>query len=106
MSRKLQVVFDEEAWRTLERALKDANDNFKHGSINYSDVVNEAILVAKIDFRLLQAKHTNIRKSLRILASDKEIDLDSAIEALMDLKAKGAKRKVKLGAQMDLIDGE
>ena len=95
MKKKLQVALTDESWATLETMTKEANDSFKNGCINFSDVVNEVLLTAKIDIRGLQAKHTNIRKSLRMLASQKEIDIDSAIRNLMELKTKGAKRWAK-----------
>jgi hypothetical protein len=95
MKRKLQVILNDDSWTALEGFTKEANDSFINGSITFSDVVNEIILTAKLDIRGLQAKHTNIRKSLRLMAAQKEIDIDSAIRALMDLKAKGAKRAIK-----------
>ena len=95
MKRKLQVALTEEAWVTLDGLAKEANDGFKSGCITLSDVVNEIMLSAKVDIRTLQAKHTNIRKSLRLMASQKDIDIDLAIRNLMDLKAKSAKRSSK-----------
>lgn len=95
MKKKLQVILSDESWSVLEVLTKEANDGFVNGSITFSDVVNEIVLTAKLDIRGLQAKHTNIRKSLRLMAAQKEIDIDSAIRALMDLKSKGAKRTAK-----------
>ncbi|MBK9322392.1 MAG: hypothetical protein IPM97_05470 [Bdellovibrionaceae bacterium] len=95
MKKKLQVILSDESWSALDILTKEANDSFANGSITFSDVVNEIILTAKLDIRGLQAKHTNIRKSLRLMAAQKEIDIDSAIRALMDLKTKGAKRTSK-----------
>jgi len=96
MKKKLQVALTDESWSTLEGLINEANDGFRNGSITYSDVVNEMLLNTKLDIKMLQAKHTNIRKSLRLLASQKEIDIDSAIRNLMELKAKGSKRMPKL----------
>jgi hypothetical protein len=101
MKRKLQVALTEEAWGILDHLTKEANEGFKNGYISCSDVVNEIVLSAKIDLRGLQAKHTNIRKSLRLMASQKEIDIDLAIKALMDLKAKGAKKPSKTQGSLD-----
>ena len=95
MKRKLQVVLNDETWTAIEGLTKEANDGFINGTITYSDIVNEILLTAKLDIRSLQAKHTNIRKSLRLMASQKEIDIDSAIRALMDLKSKGAKKSTR-----------
>jgi hypothetical protein len=95
MKRKLQVVLNDETWTTLDSLTKEANDGFANGTITYSDVVNEILLTAKLDIRGIQAKHTNIRKSLRLMAAQKEIDIDSAIRALMDLKTKGAKKSIR-----------
>lgn len=104
MKRKLQVALNDDSWSILEAMTNEANDGFKNGSITYSDVMNEIVTTAKLDIRLLQAKHTNIRKSLRLMASQKEIDIDSAIRALMDLKSKGAKRGAKSQMMMEGIE--
>lgn len=95
MLRKLQIMVTEENWITIETTLKEANENFKGGKINFSDIVNELILNAEIDIKTLQAKNVNVRKSLRSLASQKEIDLDLAIKTLTDLKNKGGRRVLK-----------
>lgn len=95
MKRKLQVILSEESWAMLETLSKEANEGFKNGSINMSDIINEVLQTAKLDIRLLQAKHTNIRRSLRQMASQKDIDIDLAIKNLMELKAIGQKRQTK-----------
>lgn len=95
MKKKLQVILSDDSWAALESLTNEANDGFVNGSITYSDIVNEIVMNAKLDIRGLQAKHTNIRKSLRLMAAQKEIDIDSAIRALMDLKSKGAKKSNK-----------
>lgn len=92
MKKRLQVVMTDEAWEMVERVTAQANEGFDVGSIGYSDVINEMVLSSKIDLKALQLKHTNFRRSLRVLASKGDIDLDSAIRSLMDLKAKTARR--------------
>ncbi len=95
MKRKLQVILTDDSWTTLDAIVKEANLDFQSGSINMSDVVNEILLTAKIDIRALQIKHTNVRRSLRNLASKKDIDIDLAIKSLMELKAASQKRPAK-----------
>ena len=95
MKRKLQVALNDESQSTLEGLLKEVNNGFNNGNISCSDLVNEIILTAKVDIRELQMKHTNIRKSLRLLASQKDIDIDLAIKGLMELKTKGKTRTLK-----------
>ncbi len=80
MKKKIQIVLSDESWSALESLTNEANEGFVNGTINYSDVVNELIATGKIDIRGLQAKHTNIRKSLGLMASQKEIDIESAIK--------------------------
>lgn len=104
MKKKLQVVLNDETWTAIEGLTKEANDGFINGTITYSDIVNEILLTAKLDIRGLQAKHTNIRKSLRLMASQKEIDIDSAIRALMDLKSKGAKKSMRNQISMEGVE--
>lgn len=91
--KRLQVLFSDEAWEAIESATNSANENFEMGSISYSDVVNEMALHSKIDIKALQYKHTDIRRSLRVMASKSDIDLESVIKTLMELKSKSAKRK-------------
>ena len=104
MKKKIQIVLSDESWSVLESLTNEANEGFVNGTINYSDVVNELIVIGKIDIRGLQAKHTNIRKSLRLMASQKEIDIESAIKALMDLKSKGVKKATRSQMQMENLD--
>lgn len=101
MKRKLQVILNDDSWTALEGMTNEANSDFINGSITLSDVVNEIILNAKLDVRSLQFKHTNIRKSLRNMATQKEIDIDLAIRILTDLKSKGVKRQIKSQPSFD-----
>ena len=95
MSKKrLQVILSDEAWNAVEAVTNEANENFEVGSINYSDVINEMIIGSKVDVKSLQLKHTDFRRSLKLLASKDDIDLESAIKSLMELKARSTgKRK-------------
>lgn len=95
MKRKLQIVLTDETWSILENSSKEANQDFKNGFITMSDVVNEMILNSKIDIRNLQVKHTNVKKSLRHLSMQKDIDLDLAIKSLMELKNSQPKKLPK-----------
>jgi len=104
MKKKLQVVLSDETWAALDGFTKEANEGFVNGTITYSDVVNEILLAAKLDIRGIQAKHTNIRKSLRFMAAQKEIDIDSAIKALMELKSKGAKKPLRGQLSMEAVE--
>jgi hypothetical protein len=100
MSRRLQVVLTDEAWRTVETLCTEANDNFELGHITYSDVINEMVLCSKPDVKQLQSKHTNVRKSLLLLSAQKGMDLDAAIRALTELRSK-SKRGPKSAAESE-----
>jgi len=93
MKKRLQVVFSDEAWGLVENLTTEANHNFDVGSINYSDVINEMILTSRVDVKKLQVRHTDIRRSLRSMASKESVDLDLVIKSLMELKASQAKKK-------------
>lgn len=97
MKKRIQVVLNDESWATVEKLTFDANEGFDNGNITYSDVLNEMALCSNVDIKKLQLKHTNIRKSLRLLASKKDLDVDVAIESLIALKKslKGTTRKTK-----------
>ncbi len=88
MSKRLQIGLTDDAWQLVESLCKEANDGFDVGNITYSDVINEMVLCAKPDIKPLQSKHTSVRKSLLLLSAQKGLDLDAAIKALTELKAK------------------
>ncbi len=92
MKKRLQIILNDDSWQAVDALTKEANQNFENGSINYSDAINEMIVSAKVDVKVLQLKHTNLRKSLRSLASKGEIDIDSAIKTLMEIKSITGKR--------------
>lgn len=100
--RKIQVNLNEESWALLDGITKEANEDFQLGTITYSDVVIEAILQSRIDVRALQAKHVNLRKSLRLLATKKDIDIDTVIRQMTELKQRGGKKSAK---QLSTTDG-
>lgn len=89
--RRLQVILTEEAWAAVDEVTKEANQGLV-GSINYSDTINEMILSAKVDIKVFQSKHTNIRRSLRLMAANENLDIDDVIKSLMDLKAKTGRK--------------
>ena len=96
MKKKLQVVLDEESWAEVERIATLANNGFENGHISYSDVLNEMALCSSVDLEKLQTKHTNVRKSLRLLAAQKDLDIEAAIKSLQALKKlNGSVRKTK-----------
>ena len=102
MKRKLQVVLTEDAWNIVEQTQRQANEDFEHGHISHSDLVNEMIVSSTVDLKVLQAKHTNVRKSLRLLALDKEMDIDTAIKKLQTLKNRAGKKPLKLSGQNEV----
>ena len=99
--KRLQVVFSDEAWNAIESVTSDANRDFEVGSVSYSDVINEMVLTSKVDLKALQAKRTDVRRSLRYIAAQDSVDLDSAIKALLELKSKTGKRGLKLTSAME-----
>ena len=99
MSKRLQINLTDEAWNAVEAVLKTANQNFKNGRIHFSDAINEMIVCSKVDIKNLQAKHLNLRKSLRNMALQKDPDIDSLIKSLTELKQKTTKSTNKPGIQ-------
>lgn len=95
MKKRIQVVLSDEAWELVESITSEANNNFEVGSISYSDVINEMILSAKVDIRSLQLKHTDLRRSLRSLASKDNIDIEQVLKALHDLKGRNGKKVLR-----------
>ncbi len=93
MKKKVQVVLNDEAAELVDLLIKGANENFDSGSITYSDLLNEMILNSKVDIKTLQAKHADLRKFLRSLASKPDIDLEQVYKTLGELKTRTQKRK-------------
>lgn len=92
MIKRLQIGLSDEAWQEVESITKEASENFEVGSISYSDVINEMVLTSKVDVKALQLKHTDVRRFVRSMASQDEVDIDSMIKNLMELKTKTSKR--------------
>lgn len=86
MKKRIQLLLSDESWSAVEKITKEANRGFENGHITYSDVLNEMALNSCVDIGKLQTKHTNVRKSLRLLASQDNIDLDEMIKNLQNLK--------------------
>lgn len=99
MKKRLQIILTDEAWATVEGLTNEANQNFDVGHINYSDVINEMALTARVDVKALQTKHTDPRRALRLMASKEIVDIDSVIKSLMELKTKAGKRKLSLTSE-------
>lgn len=92
MVKRLQIALTDDAWSAVELLTTSANSNFKNGRVTFSDAINEMILCAKVDIPTFQSKHLNIRKSLRVMAAQEEIDVDALIKTLSEYKAKSAKK--------------
>jgi hypothetical protein len=92
MNKRLQVILSDDAWNAVDTLTKEANTNFENGYVNFSDTISEMILCSKVDVRNLQMKHVNLRKSLRALASKSDLDIESALKALMEIKSKTGKK--------------
>ena len=88
----------------VDAVTKEANSGFEAGTINCSDTINEMILTSKVDIKLLQSKHTNIRRSLRLMAAKENVDIDDVIKSLLELKAKSGK-KPKAYAKEATLEG-
>lgn len=107
MKKRLQVVLNDDSWAEVERVTKLANDGFENGNISFSDVLNEMALCSNVDVDKLQTKHTNIRKFLRLLASQKDLDIDAAIKSLQALKkVKGVNKTSSQKKIGDTFDSE
>lgn len=92
MAKRLQVILTDEAWALVDKTNTEVMDGFKMGTVNFSDVINEMILNSKIEVKELRLKHTELKKSLIILAQTENLDIESAIKTLSELKGKITKR--------------
>ena len=96
MSKRIQIVLTPDAWNTVEAICTEANKNFASGTVTTSDAINEMILTAKVDIRSLQLKHTDLRRSLRVMAANEDIDVDAVLKALTEFKARSGKKKTQI----------
>ena len=104
MKKRLQVILTDDAWNVVERIYNDVNDGFDAGHINYSDAINEMILTSNVNVKELRKKHTDLRRSLRSLASKPDIDVESVLRCLQELKGIVPK-KSKATSRMEELDG-
>ncbi len=95
MKHRLQFTLTDETLKMVEEKYKEVTENFKTGSINYSDLLNEMILTSRVDIKSLQHKKANLHRSLRVMAKDPSIDIEAAIEMLNKMKPKAAKSNLK-----------
>ncbi len=92
IKKRLQVIFTDESWRAVDDATSEANRDFEVGTVSYSDVINEMILNSKIDIKALRTKRTDIRRSLRYFADQENLDVDSVIKTLTELRTKTVRK--------------
>lgn len=97
--RRIQIFLSDEVWQSVLSITKDANEGFESGKITPADVLNEMIVTSKVDVKALQLKHTDLKKSLTLLAKRSDLDIESAIKALLELKAKTGKRRATSSAE-------
>ena len=93
MKLRKQVVLTNEAWAAVEALTKSANDGFNLGHITYSDTINAMIMTSKTSVEALRSKHTDVRRTLKSWAYKKEVDIDSLIKDLNEIKYKATKRR-------------
>lgn len=95
MNKRIQIILSDDAKVALDKLYNEAKSGFKVGTIKISDLVSEIILNTKIDVNDVRAKYTDLRKSLKELASAENVDLDLAIKTLSELKGKYQKKVTK-----------
>lgn len=95
MNKRIQIILSAEAKTALDKLYHETKSGFKLGSIKISDLVSEIILHTKIDVTEVRAKYTDLKKSLKELASTENVDLDLAIKTLTELKGKYQKKVTK-----------
>ena len=54
MIKRLQIALTNEARLAVDSLIKEANEGFETGHINYSDAINEMIVNSKVDVKTLQ----------------------------------------------------
>ena len=95
MTKRLQIALSDEALIAVESLIKEANDNFELGHINYSDIINEMVINSKVDIKVLQDKHTDIKRSLKSYAKQEYPDIDALIKTLTEIKKQKQKYNQK-----------
>lgn len=100
MSKRLQIILDDEAWKLVEATTEEVNRDFNTGNVTYSHVVNEMILASKIDLKALQLKHVDLRRVLRIMADREDLDIEMVAKSVMELKSRNVKRSPKMSNLM------
>ncbi len=93
MSKSLNISLSEEALSLVKEKMAEVNRDFDGGRVKICDVVNEMILTSKVDVKVLQGKHMNLKRLLRSLSTRNDLDVDAIIRMVSDAKGKGARKK-------------
>jgi hypothetical protein len=93
--KKLQILFTDEAWSVVESSHRKAVDGFESGTISYSDVINELILNATIDIKVLQSKRVDLRRFLRNMAAKEDLNVDEAMKVLAQFSGRSVRKRAR-----------
>lgn len=105
MSKHIQVTISEDAWSILDNMIKLCNTNFNKGRVSQSDIVSEALLVAKLNIKSLQNRSIDLKKFLKQTAAESQPDIDDTIKTLNEIKARlEHQKKTSIGKQEVLND--
>lgn len=94
--KRIQLLLPQNAIDQLEKIRKEVNTGFDVGSIGLSDVATEIIMSAEIDVKEIRIKHINVKRYLKHLAKDDNIDIDTALKTLQELRSQLAKKTPKV----------
>ena len=93
MKKRLQIILNDESWSAVHLLSKEANKGFDSGHINYSDAINEMILTSNVNIKELRKKHTDLRRSLKSLASKEDLTVEAVMKCLQELKSITSKKQ-------------
>lgn len=99
MTKRITLTLEKEAIDAFDKLFVSVNEGFEAGRITVSDLMTEIILSARIDIRALQLKHSDLRKSLRALSNREEIDLETAIKTLTEMRGRVGRRRGYAGIE-------
>ena len=95
MSKRLQIALGDDAWAVVEALTNEANQSFDSGHITFSDAINELIICSKPDVKELQLKHTSLRRSLVALAQMKDLEPETVIKRMNELRSRMSRRSTR-----------
>ena len=95
MSKRLQIILSKTAYEYLEKNHNQATEGFHQVKLSFSDVIEAMVLNSKLNLTDLRLKHTDLRRTLLVLAKRKDVSVEDIVNQMVELKSVLGKKETK-----------